>query len=393
MRDMAWRNGIMDKNNKIYNSVMAILLIVFLFGIFFLSIITPDKEFSESENRKLAALPKYSTKSLLKGNFTSDFEKYISDQIVARDFWVNLKADSEKVMGKKDNNGVYLGDDGYLFQMVEKPDKKDIENKVNAINSFSNKNKNLKKYFMLVPNSVKVLEDKLPKFADPPNQLEYIGEVKNKLDDDIKFVDVYDTLYKAKDEYIFYKTDHHWTSKGAYYAYEKLAEDMGLTPHKEDYFDIKKVTDDFYGSLYSKSGFRNLSPDSIELYTPASKNKESWNVQYYDKNISSKSIYNMDNLKKKDKYTVFLDGNHSLVKITTNNNTKDKRKIVIVRDSFANSIIPFLTGHFSEIYVVDLRYFTDSLDELIKDNNIDDCLILYSANTFFEDSSVDRIGW
>jgi hypothetical protein len=242
---------------------------------------------------------------------------------------------------------------------------------------------------MLAPNSVKVLEDMLPKYATPENQLEYIEKIKESISSDINFIDIYDTLALKKNEYIYYKTDHHWTTLGAYYAYEKLGVEMGFTPNNRDFYNIKKVTEGFYGTLYSKGGFRNIEPDSIELYTP--KKDEDIKLWYYDNEKATDSLYKMDNLSKKDKYTVFLDGNHSLIKISTKSDSG--KKLVIIKDSYANSLVPFLTDHYSEIYMVDLRFYYDDINEFIKTNGIDDALILYNANTFFEDESISKISW
>jgi Lysophospholipase L1 and related esterases len=211
--------------------------------------------------------------------------------------------------------------------------------------------------------------------------------VRNSIDKSIEFVDIYDVLNSKKNEYIFYKTDHHWTTKTAFRAYEKLGADMGFIPHEENYFNIKKVTDSFYGSLYSKGGFRNINPDSIELYIP--KKNEVNKVEYVDEHKFSDSIYNMEDLNKKDKYAVFFDGNHGLIKISTN--VSNGKKLLVVKDSYANCLIPFLTGHYSEIYVVDPRYYSDDLKELIKINSIKNMLILYNVNTFFEEESIENI--
>lgn len=365
------------------------MFIIFISVIVLFSIFIPDKKFSESENRVLQQFPKFSLERLTKGRFTKEYEKYISDQMAFRDLWIGIKASTEKALGKKDNNGVFLGKNGQLMQNFKRPEPEDVKRKAENIKQFTSAVPDVSTYFMLVPDSVKILEEKLPPFATPADQLEYMKKVKDILQDDVEFVDVYDVLSSKKDEYIYYRTDHHWTTKGAYYAYRKLARTMGINPHDKGDFTIKQVTDNFYGSLYSKSGFRNLKSDSIDVFIPK-QNKRVW-IWYYDKSEGSNSPYVVDNLKKKDKYTVFMDGNHSLVKLTTNNG--NDRKLLIIKDSFANCFIPFLTEHFSEIYAVDLRYYNDSLKSFIKSKGIDDVLILYSVNTFFEDSSIENINW
>lgn len=377
----------MDSLNKLYKNILGIVFIGCLILVFSYNIIVPQRKFSESENRVLQQKPKFSLSKLLKGKYTSDYEKYVADQFPFRDFWIGVKSTSEKLIGKKDNNGVYLGKDDYLFQMFNKPSEESLKSRIESINTFSSKNKEINKYFMLIPNSIKVLEDKLPNFASPEDQKVYIDKVKNLLPSDIKFVDVYSSLKNKSDEYIYYRTDHHWTTKGAYYAYRTLGEAMNLSPKNEENFNITKATDSFYGSMYSKSGFRNLKPDDIYLYLP--KEKENLKVFYSDKNETFNFLYTMDNISKKDKYTVFFDGNHPLVKISTG--IDNRKKLLILKDSYANSFVPFLTEHFSEIYMIDLRFYNEDLSTLIQDNNIDNVLILYNVNTFFEDNSINNI--
>ena len=368
------------KKQDSYKPILGILLLIYIGSMVLINKVTADRVFSEAENRRLEQAPRLSTPQVIDGRFTAKNEKYISDQFPLRDFWIGVKSSGEKVLGKKENNGVYLGKDGYLMEKFEKPSEGDLKSKVDEINSMISNMENVNKYFILVPNSVKILEDKLPAYAPNANELVYIDRVKSSLDNNIKFIDVYETLYSNRDKYIYYKTDHHWTTKGAYLAYEKFMEGMGMSPHGEDYFDIRNVTDSFYGSLYSKSGFRGLDSDSIELYIP--KQDEGVIVEYIDEGKDSSSIYNMDNLRRKDKYTVFLDGNHPLIRINTN--TDNRKKLLIIKDSYANSFIPFLTGHFSQIHVVDPRYYDKDINTLIQDHGINNLLIIYNTKTFFE---------
>ncbi|MBD8046918.1 hypothetical protein H9637_07665 [Clostridium sp. N37] len=377
----------MNRYDKVYKYIMSALLLLFIGGIVILNVLTSDKIFSDSENRNLEQLPKFSFKNLMKGKFTTNYEKYVSDQFALRDFWIGVKSDSDRIIGKKENNDVYLGKDGFLIQKFNKPEDKDLKDKVEIINSFDNLTPNVNKYFMLVPTATKILEDKLPNYAADSDELTYIDKVKKSINNNINFVDLYDALSSKKDEYIFYKTDHHWTTKGAYYAYTELSKKMGVEPKSEEDFNMKKVTDEFYGSLYSKGGFRHINPDSINLYLP--KDDEEYKVEYLGENKIRDSLYDMNNINKKDKYTVFFNGNYPFIKITTNKG--EGRKLLVIKDSYANSFIPFLTSHFSEIYMVDLRYYSEGLSRLIEENQINDMLILYNANTFFEDISIKNL--
>ncbi|MGE7624057.1 DHHW family protein [Viridibacillus sp. NPDC096237] len=376
----------MSQYEKIYKCTMVGLLSLFIGGMFSVNILTPNKTFSYAENRKLEQFPEFSFRNLTEKKFTSNYEKYISDQFAFRDFWISVKSDMERTIGKKENNGVYIGKDGFLLQKFSKPEEQDVKSKIEAINNFHLANPNVKKHVMLVPTAISILENKLPNYVSRGDELTYINKVKKSLDKDINFINIYPVLSSKKDEYIYYKTDHHWTTKGAYYAYQELSKNMKFTSTKNESFNIKKITNSFYGSLYSKAGFRNIDPDSIELYQSK---KDKYKVEYIDENKTSTSLYEMNNIKKKDKYTVFLNGNHPLMKITTDN--KNEKKLLIVKDSYANSFLPFLLSHFSEIHVVDLRYYNESLNMLMQKNKINDMLLLYNTNTFFEDSSINAL--
>lgn len=365
-------------------SLTGLLLLVFVGGMTAASLLTADKPFSESENRVLEERPFFSLHSLLSGQFTSDYESYISDQFAFRDIWVNVKAEADRALGRKDSNGVFLGKDGYLMEQYTSPSDADLEERVRAIQAFGHAAPGLRKYIMLAPTAPALLSNKLPAYAPIGDQRSDLDRFRRLLPQDIRFVDAYSALYARREQPIFYKTDHHWTTEGAYYAYLELCRQMRIAPQDEASFHIRQVTDEFYGSLYSKSGFRRLQPDRIELYVPKKDSKVT--VSYVEEDRISDSLYETDNLRKKDKYAVFLNGNQALIRIATDG-PADK-KLLVVKDSYANSLIPFLTKHFGEIHVVDLRYYGAPLLKLIQEHQIQDMLILYNVKTFFEDPSI-----
>lgn len=372
---------------KIYKKTLAITMMVFITGIFLVSLIIPQKEFSDSENRVLQTKPSFSINKIFSGKFTSQYEKYITDQFPYRNFWVGIKSGVETILQKKDNNGVYLGKDGYLLQIPSKIDYELLNKNIDLINKFELKNSNVKVNFMLVPNSVKILEEKLPLFATHQDEKKIIDIVGNKLNKNINFIDVYDDLKKHKNEYIYYKTDHHWTTLGAYYGYRKLSSSLQYIPLDLKDFNINKVTDEFYGTLYSKGNYRFIKPDFIEIFKTNRKN--SCRVEYVQENRVTNTLYCLNHLKEKDKYAVFLDGNHPLVKIKTN--IKNNKKILLIKDSYAHSLVPFLTNHYNEIYMIDLRYFDKDLKEFINKNNIKEVLLLNNVLTFIEEKSFDKL--
>lgn len=375
----------MDGHIKTNRKWLALLLLLFIGVISALNLMAQDREFSESENRMLEQLPTFSLKTLMSGTFTSDFEKYVSDQFIYRDIWIGMKTDTDRITGKKESNGIYLGKDGVLIQNFIPPAEEDLQERVNAIQAFDQATPSLNKYVMLVPTAAALYKDKLPKYAMVGDEEAYLGKVRRLLPSNIHFVDVLPALKNMEREQpVFYRTDHHWTTEGAYVAYLELCMQMGLTPQSKEDFNIQQATDEFYGSLYSKSGFRHLQPDSIDLYLP--KDPENYTITYVDEEESADSLYAMEQLQKKDKYAVFLNGNHALIHIRTAH--PDGKKLLVVKDSYANSFIPFLLKHFSEIDVVDLRYYDGELTSFVNEHDIDDMLLLYNANTFFEDPSI-----
>lgn len=368
-----------------YQRLLAVSFLLFLIILVSLNFIIKPKKFSESENRMLAQVPKFSIDRLFEGRFIKKYEKYKSDQFVFRDLWINLKSTMDEVSGKKENNGVYLSDDNYLIENFKEPNDDYINQNINAINKFSKIHKNIKSYVMVAPNAISIVKDKLPKFAPVLNQRDYINNFKSKLSSDIKFIDTFDILNNHKNEYLYYRTDHHWTTLGAYYSYLEACKIMNLKANTKDNYSIERVTNDFYGTLSSKSAFDVDKPDSIDVYIPKSSDDEVI-ANYVKEKKKEGTLYDSDSLKKKDKYTVFLEGNHPIVKINTT--SKSDKKLLLIKDSYANSFVQFLTTHYSEIVMVDPRYYYDDIESLIKNEGITDILYLYNANTFFQDNSL-----
>ncbi|WP_041275938.1 DHHW family protein [Desulfosporosinus acidiphilus] len=373
----------MKKYSLSYKYLLGILMGTYILVLVFLNMITPIKRFSETENRDLEQRPAFSFDNLFHGRFTKEYEKYIEDQFFIRDMWIGIKTDCERILLKNESNGVFLSKNNYLIQSFLMPSDQNFKAKIDTINQIAAQAPLANKYLMMVPTTAEILKDDLPAYAPNDSESAAIKKTKELLDKSITFVDVSNTLTTKKNEYIFYRNDHHWTSKGAYYAYNELSKYMGFKAHDESYYNIKDVTDDFLGSLSSKSGYQFLKPDSIDLYIP--KHEKSYSVDYLDLNKVTDSIYDMKSLQTKDKYNVFFGGNFGLIKITTH--VPGGKKLLVVKDSYANSLIPFLMDHYSEIYVVDPRYYEDDLSKLVRTNNINDLLILYNVNTFYNDAS------
>lgn len=364
--------------------VLGITFLVYIFAFFGLQLIAKDQSFSELENRNLATKPDFTVKGLLDGSFTDKFETYIADQFPLRNPFISLKSNSEKLLQKKENNGVFIGKDDYFLQKFNTPDMNLAQNNADYI---SNLAEDFNVYVALAPTATKVLENKLPAFATTYDESTYITDFYNLLSDKVYKIPLLSALQNHATENIYYKTDHHWTTLGAYYGYVAFCESAGLTPLALDDFNIETVSDSFYGSLFSKGNFTFAKPDSLQIFYP--KDETPVTVTYEATREVTDSLYAYKHLETKDKYSVFLDNNHPLIHIQTG--TKNGRKLMVVKDSYANCFVPFLTAHYEEIQIVDLRLLTIPLKTYATQNNIDDVLVLYNVQNFSTEAKLSLL--
>lgn len=381
MRDYEKRRK--PSNNRWIYNVLTYLFcaIIFLFSI--VSIILPDKKYSEEENRVLAEFPNISWESIMDVSFMEGLESYVSDHFLGRDFWISMKVKCDQLIGKTEFNGVYLCDDRYLIQIPTEPDEKSLDRNLKAINKFAEEHSNLDINMMIVPNAISTMEDYLPIGAPARDQQKDAKKIQKALDQEIKYLDVSKVLKKHVDEGMYYKTDHHWTSKAAYYTFLDTAEELGISDPVTKY-NVYKVTSDFSGTLASKSGYHKAK-DSIEVYEPLGVDND-YIVTDSNGGEPRTTVYDRASLKEKDKYQVFFKGNQSRVTINTLNKTK--KRLLVFKDSYANCFVPFLTPYYNEIIMVDPRYYYDDVHTLIERERITDVLFLYNMDTFMTDRSL-----
>lgn len=370
------------RKNKRYFRALAIIFILFLNAFFLLGIIQKDATFSENENRMLSKIPKLTLDNLSSGRFSKKFEKYCVDQFPFRESLVALKTKTDLLIGKKEQNGVFIASDGYLIEKFTNPNNEAVYQNLLAVNEFTKKYPRINYNFMIVPNASDIFSDKLPNNAPVLNQQFFIEGFYRDLNPNINKVDLFKTLTSYTQNPVFYKTDHHWTSDAAYQAFLKLADSMTLKV-KEDYYERRLVSDSFLGTLSSKVGYYNKAPDEIYVYLPKTANDEVV-VSYVEEKTKSPSLYDTSKLETKNQYELFLKGNHPLVKIKTT--AKNTKTLLIIKDSYANCFVPFLTPFFSNIILLDPRYYFEDIYELVELENVTDILYLYNANTFFADT-------
>ena len=371
---------------KKYPTFFVFSAILILFTV--IDIINSPKEFSELENKNLSQIPILSLESYIDTSFSSDYEKYINDQFFLRDKWIDLKSRIEYLLGKRENNDIIFGKDNYLFKKFTTFNDEMLKNNLNSIITFTN-NYNKEVDFFIIPNSYAIYDELTPRYLPLVDQLSLINSINSylslKSNDHISTINVAEELLKNKDDYIYYKTDHHWTSYGAYLAYLTYMDYLGL--EIVDINNLEKITiNNFLGTYYNRSKYFKADSDFITYY----------NILGLHIEIDGKeqlSLMDLDKFKGSDKYSAFLWGNNGLTKVI-NENISEERKgssILIFKDSYANSFIQFLSYNYEIIDIIDLRYFKESIRNFMKDKDYNEILIMYSFNNLSSDINIRRL--
>ena len=382
--------------SKKFSVFLTVLFCAFIGGVCVISMLLPDKDFLPLENRYPQKPPKLSAENLSDGKFMEEAEDYVSDHIVGRDFWVAAKAWSERLSGKKENEGVYFGKQDTLINRVDTPAWEDTpaQQGVPAKQGLSTRlgyldtlvgNMSVSVYFGLIPSAAEIWRDRLPAGAPTADERAVIDQLY--FSTGASTIDMYGALEAHSEEDLYYRTDHHWTSLGAFYGANAILEAMGLKPLELDSYQKTTVTDQFYGTSFSTSGVRWLPPDSIDTYVP----DDGVKVTAYPKGSPEEgSLYVDSKLEVKDKYAYFLGGNQPLCVIETEHTGASR--VLIVRDSYSDSLAPFLTERFSEIHLFDLRYNMTSVQSYVEEHDIDAVLVLYSFSNFASDDKLFLLG-
>lgn len=362
---------------KITDKILTAIFCVFIFAFGILFIVLPKGEFSENEKRALAAFPSFSVGSILNGKYETDVETYLNDHFPFREKFVASDAYYMLYTGRNGSNGIYKGNDGYLFTKPVKKNKKILEENIEALKAFVEKTK-IMSTMMLVPSSGYIMNEQLPKNHENYNDGEIIKEIYDSVSESIRWVDIVSKFEKSKDSgQIYYKTDHHYTTYGAYLAYEEFCNEHGLVPFSE--YTVEKY-DGFFGTSYSKSALWDGSGDMFEVWSYPSESYVEINNQRHD------SLWFDEHLEKMDKYPVFLNGNQPFERIVNPN--ADGGNILVLKDSFAHAMIPFLAQHYNRIDMVDLRYYFEPVSKLVEENGYGEIFMIYGISTLCENNDI-----
>ncbi len=383
----------MEKNKKtnLINKLLCITVLTVFFsfiGVLQLAgILEEDRKISDTENRVLASFPAFSVSAVADGSFMTEIEQYLSDQFYGRDSIVESKTFISRILGKTEINEVYLGKDNRLFEVPSAENEEKINETVSAVNAFSEICGIENRFFMLVPNATEIYPEYLPDFLTLCSQEEAINKIYSSLNADIEKIDACEALKNAETENLLYfRTDHHWTADAAFCVLPRFFEAAGII-FDEDSYERNILSNTFFGTLSSSSGIYEKA-DKISCYLP--KNSDG---SYYLNNFStlekSVSVLSPSKLSEKNQYEVFFGGNFSRIDIQTDN--LNTRKLLVIKDSYANCFIGLLIPHFEKIVIIDPRYFNDELQFVLDDNGFTDLLFLYNYNTFSEDSVLSDV--
>ena len=369
-------------------SLIGKIFLLSLFLVLLVNIIVPDREQSDQENRMLDTMPKLSLTGVLNGDFMEQWESYMSDQFAGRNLLRGLKVKLDRLGGSRMENGVIIGKDGQLFEDIAVPDDELFKDNINAVKSFAEMYPDIPTTVMLIPDAACILSDSLPAFATVEDQSQMFSMVERGLGDSVSWVDAYSALNKHKTEKLYYKTDHHWTTQAAFYVFQEAAAGLGIEGDVSDDYVSYTVTDSFNGVLASKSGAGLDEKERIDIYVPT-EGDDDVIVNYVDEAKKRTSLYDSSKLETRDKYGVFFGGNTSVMDIRTMSTSS--QRLLVVKDSFADCFIPFLTPYYREIVVVDPRYYSGTMEDIMETYRITDALILYSGNTFMTDNNISGV--
>lgn len=395
-------------------------------GLFLLDLCFTSNPYSELENRKLKQKPPFSLEALVTNQYTKNYEEYVNDQFVGRDGWITLKSVFESLLGKTENNGVVYGADRYIFNKLY--DSSLAESRSNgtgfggdgdgqaslpAVNGAQlSRNVNFLNTFAasypghitvaIAPNSYGVLEEKVPAGLPNVNQEQAIGALYGRFTgENLAKLELLAPLREeAAERQVCYRTDHHWTTEGAWAAYRAYCESQDLPcATLEELAPLRREAPGFYGTYYNKSKNFNAQADTLVWYdipvTDVTIDGEHTVLQSDGSQVEVTGLYQKEKLETRDKYAAFLYGNNGLTIIKSENNKTRREgetsRVLVVKDSYGNCFAPFLTYSYDEVWVADLRNMTFRVSEVVEENDFDDVLILYNFDTFQEDRNFSRI--
>lgn len=368
--------------NRVSDILTCILFCGFIFGMLALYLFLPEQTFSEKEKRYLAQSPKLETDSLLSGEWGEEIETFLADHVPGRDLFVGINAYYDLLSGRQVTKNVYLAEGDRLVEAPYELDQDAIDRNMSTINLFA-ETAGVPIDLMIVPSAGYVLQDKIIGTHNPYKDAEIIKTIYNQAGTNVNPVDLLPIFTQAENpENLYYRTDHHWTSLGAYTAYSAYMELLDRDYPTRDQFTVERHQG-FLGSTYSRSGLWQIPGEIVELWNT----NTAFTVSNTDNPEPHQGLFYKERLQELDQYTVYLDGNHGFVTIE-NPNAVGKGHLLVVRDSYANCLGTFLANSYETVTLIDLRYYKNPISELLAEKEYTDILVCYSLGNFLTDENI-----
>ena len=364
--------------------------------------VLPDRSFSAEENRSLRTFPRFTWERLFDGSFSEEINEYFADQFPMRDDFVGLKGIAENALLKGENNGILLGKNGQLAQrlfdvrcadgrVIADCDGFDPDHIRTAGEAITRVNENLDIPFTVLLTG-RTIDVAASAFSYPREGSDaLLDAVRASIGDGVDYVETVPAFRERYDagESVYYRTDHHWTTLGAYYAYVEVMRSFGMENEilPMERFTRETASNDFYGTAWSAGGMKQVAPDTLELWLLG--NESEFTVTADGRVLNG--LYSTSYLEKKDKYSVFLDGTHDVVTVTREG--EERPTLLLLKDSFANSLAPFLARHF-DLVLLNLsstRNDYTNLSARVAEYGADRALIVYTLENVITTDKLSRL--
>ena len=365
---------------KQYPVLMAFSL--FFIALFVLDMATPDRAYSEMENTTLSqrpALTQFTAKGL--NSYFTAYTKYVKDQVFGRDQWISLQSMVETtLLQKEQNGGILLGKEHMMFPRtfgLLSSEERTLPKNTSAVESLCQRYPG-KVNVLLAPAASDIYPENVPVNAPLLDENTYLDQLSAAVQAaGGRFVDVRDTLKAHKDEYIYYRTDHHWTSLGAYYAYCAWRDVQANAGE----WTQEILCGNFRGTTWNKVPLPTVPAEEITAWYQHPTRHVSYNNGQYE----TESIYERKYLSGSDQYAVFLNSNQAQTVIE---GSGKNGKLLLIKDSYGNTFSQFPVEDYAEVHVLDLRFFKGDVAEYAKENSITDTLVLYGTQNFVSDTTL-----
>lgn len=373
--------------NRVFNRITAVIVFVFIVSFLMLTVFREKGTESYQENRKLAELPEFNLSAIMDGSYTDNLGEYFTDHFAGRSYWISASGIVNANMGEGIVNDVFVTED-MLLGLYETP--VDSYNEfASAVNMYA-ENYDGTVYFAVIPTSAGVYSDRLSEYLSNNGEKQKIDTLYNSVDNSIRKIDAYNILKMLNDNYIYYRNDSKWTSYGAFCVYRTVIQKLGFLPSAYDKYTIEHVTGDFRGNLYNKSQYSEVKADILDVYTYRDGAEITECTGYNNDGTSyTKQLYDKSYISTNDMYNMYLGEDAPLVRIKTSVN--NERKLLVIKDSYADCFIPFLTQHYSEIAVISPDCIESGISNFVNPDDYEQTLILFGIEALNQTDLLDSI--